>query len=149
MTPKRILVVDDEPSISQTISVVLKLDGPQIEIAPDAQNALAMFDASPHDLVIVDYMLPGMNGLQLARALRARRPQQPILLVTGNLELIGRSKGTLEHVNNVLEKPFGVQDLRAAVAALLPLFLPLSVALAFLEPAFRSGGSIEVYAFKE
>jgi len=119
MTPKRILLVDDEPSITQTISMILKRDLPEIEVAPNAEKAIALFDAGQHDLVIVDYMLPGMNGLQLARTIRGRRPEQPILLLTGDLEAITRANSTLENVSSVLEKPFSVLDLKAAVTALL------------------------------
>ena len=120
IAPKRILVVDDEPSVAQTMRLILKLDHHEVEIAEDGETALAMFDAGRHDLVITDFKLGGMNGLELAQAIRARCPAQPIVLVSAHLEELARDNAAFSDVNNVLGKPFSVAQLRATVAALFP-----------------------------
>jgi len=117
-TPKRILLVDDEPSIRQAISVSLGPANHHLDFAKDAETALDLFGANSYDLAILDFNLPGLDGLDLARAIRACVPHQPILLITGNPEMIARSSEALSHVNSVLEKPFSTDALRAAVAAL-------------------------------
>jgi DNA-binding response OmpR family regulator len=118
--PKRILVVDDEPSGAETIRLSLIIDRHQVEVAEDGETALAMFDAGRHDLVITDFKMPGMDGLELAQAIRALCSAQPIMLVTAHLEELARDNVTLSNVDNVLGKPFSVARLRAAVAALFP-----------------------------
>ena len=118
--PKRILVVDDEPSGAETIRLILSIDRHQVEVAEDGETALAMFDAGRHDLVITDFKMPGMDGLELAQAIRARCPAQPIMLVTAHREELARDDVTLSNVDTVLGKPFPVARLRAAVDALFP-----------------------------
>jgi DNA-binding response OmpR family regulator len=113
-------VVDDEPTVLQTLRLLLTIDRHQIETAADGATALARFDASRHDLVITDYMMENMDGLELARSLRALCPAQPILLMTASLSAIEQSQVALASVSAVLEKPFSLQELRAAIAALCP-----------------------------
>ena len=118
--PRRILLVDDDPTMRQVVSMSLAPDDHHLDFAKDAETALDLFGANSYDLAILDFSLPGLDGLDLARAIRACVRQQPILLVTGNLGMITRSNEALSNANSVLEKPFSVAALRAAVAALFP-----------------------------
>src|SRR5207248_5881987 len=83
---KRILIVDDEPAITRTMQIILTHDQHQVEVAADSDTALRLYDASRYDLVITDYKMPGVDGLELARLIRVWNPTQPILLVTANVE---------------------------------------------------------------
>jgi|ERR1043166_2838402 DNA-binding response OmpR family regulator len=116
---KRILIVDDDASITRTIQFVLTREGHQIEVAADSNTALNLYDARVYDLVIVDFVMPGLDGLELARLIRTWNPAQPILLLTGNLKDMVRSGGSLDSFTKVLEKPFSGDNLRAAVTAVL------------------------------
>ena len=118
VSPKRILVVDDDLSVAQTMRLILRIDRHEVEIAEDGEKALAMFEAGRHDLVITDFKMTNMDGLELARAIRLLRPGQPIILVTAYLEALETNKAKLPDVNTLLGKPFSMEDLRAAVAAL-------------------------------
>jgi DNA-binding response OmpR family regulator len=120
ITPKRILLVDDEPAITRTMQLILMQDQHQVEIAGDSAAALRVYDTGRFDLVILDFRMPEVDGLELARLIRVWNPTQPILLVSANLEEMVRTGGRMEYFNNVLEKPFSVEALRFAVADSLP-----------------------------
>jgi len=124
VAPKRILVVDDEPSVAQTMRLILKIDRHEVEVAEDGATALAMFEAGRHDLVITDFKMSNMDGLELARAIRVLCPGQPIILVTAYLEALQSNQATLSDINTLLGKPFSTGALRAAVAALFPPVKP-------------------------
>src|SRR5205809_7788818 len=101
VAPRRILVVDDDLSVAQTMRLVLKIDRHDVEIAEDGEQALAMFQAAPYDLVITDFKMANMDGLELARALRVLQPGLPIILVTAYLEALQSSKAVLSDVNSL------------------------------------------------
>jgi CheY-like chemotaxis protein len=112
----RILVVDDEPSVGNTVKMLLQLDGHEVEAAYNSLDALAMFEPGRFDLVITDFAMPGMNGHQLAAAIKAGAPEQPIVMVTGHA-------GTLlpsPDVDFVVGKPFQLEHLREAIAKVIP-----------------------------
>jgi DNA-binding response OmpR family regulator len=117
---KRILLVDDEPAITRTMQLILTRDQYQVEVAAGSDAALRLYDVGRFDLVILDFKMPEVDGLELARLIRVWNPDQPILLVSANLEEMVRSGGNLENFTNVLEKPFSVEALRTAIADSLP-----------------------------
>jgi CheY-like chemotaxis protein len=116
ISPRQILVVDDEPAVADTIRMVLGLDGHQTEVAADAEGALAKFEAGRYGLVVTDLSLPKMDGIGLARELRKRDPKQPIILITAYAESIAGDRERLKDVTYLLGKPFSVDQLRHAVA---------------------------------
>lgn len=120
IAPKRILVVDDEPQVADTIRMVLAISGHKIEIAQDAKLALAVFEAGKYDLVISDFSLGNMNGLALARAIKERAPQQPIILITAYAESMAMKKDELRDINFLLGKPFALGELQGALEAIFP-----------------------------
>ena len=112
----RILVVDDEPSVGNTVKMLLKFDGHEVEATHSSLEALNMFKSGRYDLVFTDFTMPGMNGHQLAAAIKAGAPEQPIVMVTGHA-------GTLlpsPDVDLVIGKPFLLEDLREAIARVMP-----------------------------
>jgi CheY-like chemotaxis protein len=88
------------------------LDRHVVEIAENAEIALAMFKASQYDLVITDFKLARMDGLQLAAAIKHDSPATPVFLVTAYLE---QFTGNLPNIDLVLGKPFSVAEFQAAV----------------------------------
>ncbi len=115
ITPKRILVVDDEPAVADTIRMVLAFHGHNVEIADAAESALAVFEPGKYDLVITDLSLPKMDGFGLARAIKERAPAQPIILVTAYAESIQGDKERLAKVDFLMGKPFSLQQLQDAL----------------------------------
>jgi CheY-like chemotaxis protein len=112
----RILVVDDEPAVGDTVKMLLNIDGHEVETANNSTEALGLFESGRFDLVFTDFAMPGMNGHQLAAAIKAGAPEQPIVMITGHA-------GTLlpsPDVDFVVAKPFLLEDLREAIARVMP-----------------------------
>jgi CheY-like chemotaxis protein len=118
--PKRILVVDDEPQVADTIRMVLKMGGHQVEVAQAADRALDLFKASRHDLVISDLSLGKMDGLELARLIRELVPKQPIVLITAYAESVRLQNERLGNVDYILGKPFSIDQLQEILAKIFP-----------------------------
>ena len=110
-----ILVVDDEPLIRETVTMLLESDGHQVDTASSGAAALAAFAPGKFDLVFTDYFMPAMNGGQLAAAMKALSPSQPIVMLTAFPEKLQSRDQHVILVDFVLGKPFDVEELRAAV----------------------------------
>ena len=113
---KRILIADDEPGVRDALRLLLKLDGHTVSEACDGQEALALFVAGRFDLIITDYVMPGLRGDELATEIKRRAPAQPILMITAHLDLMHLAENP---VDGVLGKPFAIADLRRAIVQLL------------------------------
>ena len=125
MTAPRVLVVDDEAGLRVTLAANLELEGFAVEEAESGEAALAMATARRYDLVITDIRMPGMDGVELFRALRRQGQQVPVVLMTGfAMEDLVRS-ALEEGAYTVLSKPFDVPHAVATVssAARLPVVL--------------------------
>lgn len=114
----RILVVDDEPLVCDSIRRMLAVDGHQTEMTTSGEAALALYEDHKFDLVIADYELPTMKGNELAAAIKALDPNQPIALMTAYAESLQSSGTSLAGVDLVISKPFDFKDLRHAVGRL-------------------------------
>jgi two-component system response regulator MprA len=116
----RILIVDDDPNMLSMLRRTLGFEGYQVTLAGDAEMALRSADADLPDLVLVDVMLPGMDGLELCRRLRARLPEElPVLILTARDSVPDRVAGLDAGADDYLIKPFSVDELLARVRALL------------------------------
>ncbi|MCC6819831.1 MAG: response regulator [Verrucomicrobiota bacterium] len=113
--PRKILVVDDEPYVCDAVRMMLAFDGHQVETASSGNAALAMFAAGKYDLVITDYAMPAMKGDELALAIKARAPSQPVVLITAYAEMLKSSDKPLDGVDFIVSKPFLLENLREAV----------------------------------
>jgi CheY-like chemotaxis protein len=121
LAPKSILVVDDEQLVADTLSLLLMIDRHRVQVAGDGETALAGYKEGRYDLVITDLMMPGIDGLELARLIKAQVPQQRILLVSGHLGAVSnRDKMQLQNIDGLLAKPFSPEQLRQAVRAVFP-----------------------------
>jgi CheY-like chemotaxis protein len=115
--PKRhILVVDDEPFVCDAVKMMLNFDGHVVETANNGQEALALFDKGKFDVVITDFAMPNMKGDELAAAIKARSPNQPVVMITAYAEMLQASGNPLKGVDCVISKPFLLENLREAIA---------------------------------
>lgn len=115
----RILVVEDEKRIADFLSRGLQGAGYAVDIAPTGGQALDCIHATDYDLVILDLMLPDMDGLQVLQKVRNRQPGPPMLILSARGGLDDRVKGLEQGADDYLVKPFAFVELLARVRALL------------------------------
>ncbi|HLA17987.1 MAG TPA: response regulator transcription factor [Dehalococcoidia bacterium] len=115
---KKILVVDDEPTLVATLKYNLERDGFQVVTAEDGESALNLARSHRPDLVLLDLMLPGLDGFQVCRILR-REMQAPILMLTAKGDEIDKVVGLELGADDYVTKPFSMRELLARVRALL------------------------------
>ena len=119
MLPRpRVLVVEDEPTLAAAVAARLGAEGFDVEVAHDGQAALDAAEAAPPDLVVLDVMLPRVDGLGVCRRLQATRPV-PVLMLTARGDEADRVIGLGVGADDYLTKPFGMRELVARVRALL------------------------------
>jgi two-component system, OmpR family, response regulator MprA len=119
MEPRRILVVDDEPLVCDSIKRMLDFDGHQVEVANSGQEALELFEKRKFDLIMIDYRMPTMRGDKLAALIKARAPQQPILMISATAQVLQQSEEPITGVDLMISKPFPLEELREAIAQVL------------------------------
>src|SRR5207247_8591294 len=135
----RILVVEDDPRLAATLDRVLAAEAYDVEVAGDSNEALRRARERPFDLVVLDIMLPGLDGIAVCKRLRATGPL-PILLLTALGGTEERVRGLDSGADDYLVKPFAYEELLARVRALLRRAGPadhLRFADLVLEPASR------------
>ncbi|MBI5105177.1 MAG: response regulator transcription factor [Solirubrobacterales bacterium] len=114
----RILLADDEQSIQTLLSYPLRKDGYEVVTAADGREALARFGESTFDLVVLDVMMPRMDGLEVCRRLRARS-SVPIIMLTAKAEEIDKVLGLELGADDYITKPFSLREFRSRVRAAL------------------------------
>jgi DNA-binding response OmpR family regulator len=114
----RILLADDEHSIQTLLSFPLQRDGYEVVRATDGKEALARFSEGPFDLVVLDVMMPRMDGLEVCRRLRARSTV-PIIMLTAKAEEIDKVLGLELGADDYITKPFSMREFRSRVKAAL------------------------------
>ncbi len=117
----RIVVVEDESAIAELIAINLRHAGHEVTLAPSAESAQREVDAMLPDLVVLDWMLPGQSGLQLARQWRAsaRTRELPIIMLTARGEEADKVAGLDAGADDYLAKPFSTNELMARIRAVL------------------------------
>ncbi|MBD2462970.1 hybrid sensor histidine kinase/response regulator [Oscillatoria sp. FACHB-1407] len=120
--PDRILVVDDAPDNSYLIQAILKEEGYRIDIVDNGRDALAFVETSPPDLVLLDVMMPGMDGFEVTRRIRENQnlPFIPILLITAH-DKPRAAQGLDTGAEDFIRKPIEFEELLARVRSLLKL----------------------------
>jgi len=113
------LVVDDDPRITELLRRILAYEGYSIAIAASGDEALKRTLERPPDLIVLDIMLPGINGLEVARRLRAAGDNVPILMLTARDSVADRVEGFETGADDYLIKPFAPEELLVRVKALL------------------------------
>jgi DNA-binding response OmpR family regulator len=118
--PRTVLVVEDERNIRELVALHLELDGWTVTQAGDGRDALRLARTEPFDLVILDLMLPGLDGMTVLKALRRDTPARdvPVLLLTARRDESDKVLGLESGADDYLTKPFGVRELVARARAL-------------------------------
>jgi two-component system response regulator MprA len=115
----KILVVDDERAVRESLQRALELEGYDVELAEDGEVALNRVGASTPDAVILDVLMPGIDGLEVCRRLRAAANSVPVLMLTARAEVDSRVAGLDAGADDYLPKPFALAELLARLRALL------------------------------
>lgn len=119
MSKERILIVEDEEAISMALEDDLSMDGYEVETTGDGAQGLSMARAGSYDLVILDVMLPSMDGFEVCRQLRESGAQVPILMLTAKSQEIDKVLGLELGADDYVTKPFSPRELIARVRAIL------------------------------
>jgi len=136
----RILVVDDEPSVRDALDRALRMDGYRVQLAADGAEALEALADTPPDAIVLDVLMPGPDGLEVCRRLRAAGDRTPVLMLTARDAVPDRVSGLDAGADDYLVKPFALEELTARLRALLrrsggPVQQPLRHAGVELDPA--------------
>jgi two-component system phosphate regulon response regulator PhoB len=117
----RVLVVEDEPAIAELVAINLRHAGYEVTVVPDGDAAQRAVDQVLPDLVLLDWMLPGTSGLQLAKRWRAqaRTRELPVIMLTARSEEPDKISGLDAGADDYLTKPFSTQELLARIRAVL------------------------------
>jgi two-component system, OmpR family, response regulator MprA len=115
----RVLVVDDEPQLRRALERALKLEGYEVELAADGEEALRSVVAGPLDAIVLDVLMPKLDGLEVCRELRARGDQVPILMLTARDAVQDRVDGLDAGADDYVVKPFALEELLARLRALM------------------------------
>ena len=119
MATGRILVVDDEPSIVDSVSTVLRYEGFEVDVAASGRAALAKAQEERFDLVVMDVMLPDLDGLEVTRRIRADGVGVPVLFLTAKSDVQDRVAGFTIGGDDYVTKPFSLLEVVARTKAIL------------------------------
>ena len=117
--PVRVLVVEDERKLAQVLASTLQGEDYEVVVAPTGEDGFSRANAEAFDLVVLDLMLPGRSGLEILQALRSRRVQTPVLILTARDGVDDRVLGLDLGADDYLVKPFALPELLARIRALL------------------------------
>ena len=115
----RILVVDDEPSVRDAVERALKLDGHEVRLAENGERALHLVRDEAPDAVVLDVLMPRVDGIQVCKRIRGAGDRTPILMLTARDSIGDRVSGLDAGADDYLVKPFALDELLARVRALL------------------------------
>jgi DNA-binding response OmpR family regulator len=117
--PATILVVEDEHAVARGVQYALQQEGYSVTVAPNGEEGLAFATQQAPDLVILDVRLPGMDGFEVLRRLRAAGSKAPVLFLTARDEEVDKVIGLELGADDYLTKPFGLRELMSRIKALL------------------------------
>src|SRR5215213_3612338 len=115
----QILVVDDEPAVRDSLDRALRLEGYKVELAADGAEALDTLGAGTPDAVVLDLMMPRLDGLEVCRRMRAAGDRTPVLVLTARDGVTDRVKGLDAGADDYLVKPFALDELLARLRAMV------------------------------
>ena len=115
----RVLVVDDEPAVREVLERILRLEGHEVELAADGREAIARQRAAPADAVVLDVLMPHVDGLEVCRRMRDGGDRTPVLMLTARHEVGDRVAGLEAGADDYLPKPFSIDELLARLKALM------------------------------
>ena len=121
----RVLVIDDEPDMCRAIALVLKKGGFDVETAADGEQGLALLGSTQFDAVLIDILMPGVDGLEVLRRIRAQDPLLAVIMLSAVDGMDMKSAAFDAESDDYVTKPFGVLELPARVRAILRRGKPL------------------------
>jgi len=136
VSEKRLLLVEDEPGLQLALSDRLSAEGYSVETAGDGNLAVTRATGEPFDIIVLDVMLPGRDGFDVAKTIRQQGIQTPILMLTARSQVVDRVVGLKLGADDYLTKPFETIELLARIEALLRR-----------APSGAAGVSLERYQF--
>lgn len=119
MTAGKLLIVEDDQGVRESLARALQYEGYEVDVAADGFAGLKSIKDGDHDAIILDVMMPGLDGLEVARRARADRHATPILMLTARHEVSDRVAGLDAGADDYLVKPFALDELLARLRALL------------------------------
>jgi two-component system, OmpR family, response regulator MprA len=120
----RILVVDDEPAVREALDRALRLEGYEVDLAGDGGEALALMGRRPPDAVVLDVMMPQVDGLEVCRRMRSEGNRTPVLMLTAKDAVSDRVTGLDAGADDYVVKPFALEEMLARLRALVRRSLP-------------------------
>ncbi len=114
-----VLVVDDDRTVSDVVRRYLEQDGCRVRLCFDGADALAAVETAPPDLVVLDLMMPGLDGMEVCRRLRARRPGLPVVMLTALGDEADRVAGLEVGADDYVTKPFSPRELVLRIRSVL------------------------------
>ena len=114
----KILLVEDDRKLARALSTMLEEDGNPVDLAHDGERGLELGMENPYDVIVLDVMLPLMNGIEVCRTLRANEIEIPVLMLTARTSVPDRVQGLDAGADDYLPKPFAFRELTARLRAL-------------------------------
>ena len=118
-SPIRVLLVDDEPALTNLLKMALHYEGWDIDVARDGGEALSKYEAFEPDLLVLDIMLPDIDGLEILKRIRESEGYTPTLFLTARDSVLDRVNGLTAGADDYLTKPFSLEELVARLRGLL------------------------------
>ncbi|MBU9765629.1 response regulator transcription factor [Mycobacterium sp. TNTM28] len=118
-SPIRVLLVDDEPALTNLVKMAVHYEGWDIEVAHTGREAVASFDETAPDVVVLDVMLPDVDGLEILQRVRESDGYTPTLFLTGRDSVLDRTPGLTVGADDYMAKPFSLEELVARLRSLL------------------------------
>jgi len=115
----RILVVDDDPTTQRLLRIALNADGHEVAVASDGLEALAEHGEDPADVIVLDIVMPGIDGFEVLQRIRAAGDEVPVLILSGLSHLKDRLMGFSLGGDDYMTKPYSMSELRLRVKGLL------------------------------
>ena len=115
-SPQRILLVDDEPQVCAVMQEILRGDGHTVATASDGREGFEKFKAGKYNIAVLDHAMPGMNGDQLAAAIKSVAPEVAVILLTGFGAMMAAAGEKPDGVDYIVSKPVTMNELRIAIA---------------------------------
>lgn len=118
MKMSKILIIEDEEKLARFVELELKYEGYEVEKAFDGREGLDMVKAGPFDLILLDIMLPGLNGIEVLRRIR-QTSDIPVILLTARDTVVDKVTGLDSGADDYITKPFAIEELLARIRAIL------------------------------
>jgi len=113
-----VLLIEDDPRVARVVQRALQEAGKRVEVVHDGAEGLARAQTASYDLIVLDVMLPELDGIELCRSLRRQRVRTPVLMLTARDSVADRVRGLDAGADDYLTKPFALEELLARVRAL-------------------------------